>query len=769
MEYPILVGILLVSIGSNCFACSVHAIQEDLRTPINKVFLVLGLAIAIWSLGLAITVTAANETICDFGRRLAPFGWGTVLSLLLHFTLLLTQKNNILEKRWIYPIIYLPAAVTIFAYTYLPLIGLNQDRLIRNELGWINISSTDAWDWFYYGYALIFAVISIFLVYLWFRKSNSDKIKKQGKLLVFSSIIASFLGMLTDVIPIFLGIRIPQVSAIFAILPAVAVAYSIKHHGFLRSEIQNQNELILNESAYNNIYKYIALLCAVGAVIIPIAQKLLYDSLLLVPTIMFSTILILTAGSIFLFQIKRVDNVAKGVALVAGLSLTIPLGTLGLTSNIKTSMWALIFLFFIIFMLFNRRTILIAVLTTSILTQMVLWAAAPNFIVKVDGLDYVIQITVIAIAAILALYVNKIYVQRLKENANQIGIQKLIAQISHDFVSVNERNFNEKTMNMLKQCGSFIGSDKASIALLDQDKDKVYYSAEWRSRDIQTQAEPFGELKKEMRAVLLKEFEFNNIVRLHDAKFMSFAENFTSRAQVEMAQSILALPIKKQGDIIGIMVFVTPRPSLYSNLESFTYLEIIANIIVDAITKTEAEREINFIAYHDQLTLLPNRILFKSELERKIRRAKRNGTMFAVAFLDIDSFKTVNDTMGHDLGDRLLSEAARILSLSIRPDDIIARYGGDEFVILINNIDSKKNIENIMDRIIEAFYEPVQLNEREYNMSVSVGVALYPQDAGDAKSLLKCADTAMYTSKMRGKSQYSLYSPEMHESAQSIN
>ena len=334
---------------------------------------------------------------------------------------------------------------------------------------------------------------------------------------------------------------------------------------------------------------------------------------------------------------------------------------------------------------------------------------------------------------------------------------------------MNERNFNEKTMNMLKQCGSFIGSDKASIALLDQDKDKVYYSAEWRSEDMEAHIEPFLELRKEMRSILLREFEFNNIVRLHDAKFMSSAENFTSYAEDERRKSILALPLKKQGDIIGIMFFITSRPSLYMNLESFIYLEIITNIIVDAITKIEAEREINFIAYHDQLTLLPNRILFKSELERKIRRAKRNRTMFAVAFLDIDSFKTVNDTMGHDLGDRLLSEAARILSLSIRPDDIIARYGGDEFVILINNIDSKKNIENIMDRIIEAFYEPVQLNEREYNMSVSVGVALYPQDAGDAKSLLKCADTAMYTSKMRGKSQYSLYSPEMHESAQSIN
>lgn len=299
MEYPIVFGILLVATGGSSVACGLYAIQHNIKTPINKIFLALGCAMLFWCLGLAITVVAANEEISAFGRRLAPIGWGTICSLMLHFILLLTQKDNLLKKWWIYLLLYLPSAVTIFAYTYLPLVLFNQDHLIRNQLGWLNISQTDAWDWFYYGYCFVFIAIAIMILYLWAKNSASKNSKKQADLLMISLLLASVFGSLTDVLPVFLKIRIPQFSPVFVLLPIAAISYSVKYHGFMRPEAENQNELILNESAYTNVYRYIGFIFAAGSILNLVAQLLLYNGSSVLSVFLFSGALVVITGLIF--------------------------------------------------------------------------------------------------------------------------------------------------------------------------------------------------------------------------------------------------------------------------------------------------------------------------------------------------------------------------------------------------------------------------------------------------------------------------------------
>jgi diguanylate cyclase (GGDEF)-like protein len=148
---------------------------------------------------------------------------------------------------------------------------------------------------------------------------------------------------------------------------------------------------------------------------------------------------------------------------------------------------------------------------------------------------------------------------------------------------------------------------------------------------------------------------------------------------------------------------------------------------------------------------LPNRRLVQDRLERAVLRAKRQQGRLAVMFMDLDGFKKVNDTLGHDVGDLLLREVASRLGTCVRASDTIGRYGGDEFVIVLEDADLPADAVRIGERIVAAFAAPFILNGHRVRSAASIGVALYPQHGADALTLLKNADVAMYRAKRSGR------------------
>jgi diguanylate cyclase (GGDEF)-like protein len=168
------------------------------------------------------------------------------------------------------------------------------------------------------------------------------------------------------------------------------------------------------------------------------------------------------------------------------------------------------------------------------------------------------------------------------------------------------------------------------------------------------------------------------------------------------------------------------------------------------------------LATHDTLTGLPNRDLFNESLQRALHRADRHGWNVALFFMDLDRFKNINDTLGHQLGDSALKEVARRLSSCIRDSDVSARLGGDEFVLLVEEYADPSVLVEIAERIIAAVYKPVVIDGRELNVSVSVGICTYPADARDAATLLSNADIAMYRAKDQGRNRFCFYSPQFN-------
>lgn len=181
-------------------------------------------------------------------------------------------------------------------------------------------------------------------------------------------------------------------------------------------------------------------------------------------------------------------------------------------------------------------------------------------------------------------------------------------------------------------------------------------------------------------------------------------------------------------------------------------------------THTELNRQKDSLAYkahHDALTGLPNRALFNDRLEQAISKARRNKEKIALFFIDLDHFKEINDTLGHEVGDEVLKFFASRLNASVRTEDTIARLGGDEFMVIMENLQNPEAISVVANKIVSIVKEPIVFGDQTLNLGTSIGISVYPQNGETSEALIKSADIAMYKAKDEGRDNYQFYTPEM--------
>lgn len=181
-------------------------------------------------------------------------------------------------------------------------------------------------------------------------------------------------------------------------------------------------------------------------------------------------------------------------------------------------------------------------------------------------------------------------------------------------------------------------------------------------------------------------------------------------------------------------------------------------VFSDFTSRKAAEEQIRFLAQHDALTRLPNRTLLRERLVRAIPHAQRNGKKLAVVFLDLDDFKKINDSFGHAAGDHMLKTVATRLTGCLRAEDTVARLAGDEFILVLEEIDNGDAVAAVVRKVIAALREPMSFEGREMRVSTSIGISLYPQDGATPDDLIRTADLAMYASKDRGRDTFNFFS-----------
>lgn len=188
-------------------------------------------------------------------------------------------------------------------------------------------------------------------------------------------------------------------------------------------------------------------------------------------------------------------------------------------------------------------------------------------------------------------------------------------------------------------------------------------------------------------------------------------------------------------------------------------------VIRDITERKRIEQELNHMATHDALTGLPNRLMFSQLLNHAIQSAHRNSKQLAVFFIDLDRFKTINDSLGHDAGDKLLKEMALRFKQSLRTADVVGRLAGDEFIILIEDFNDLKQVETLAHKILATVIKPMVLMGEECRVTASIGISIYPKDGEDEQSLMKNADVAMYFAKEEGKNNFQFYSKNIQSIA----
>ncbi|MEH2558377.1 diguanylate cyclase (GGDEF)-like protein [Bradyrhizobium algeriense] len=245
------------------------------------------------------------------------------------------------------------------------------------------------------------------------------------------------------------------------------------------------------------------------------------------------------------------------------------------------------------------------------------------------------------------------------------------------------------------------------------------------------------------------------------------AEAFHATARNDGTNSGGSFPLWVHGQVVGVMSFMSMEKDTFTPEFAELLQRLVGNVSFalenfDRVDeKTKADERIEYLASHDSLTNLPNREMFNGMLRRAIDAAARYQRQFALLFIDLDRFKVINDSLGHDAGDMLLVEIGGRLRRALRSNDVVARLGGDEFVVILEETAERHEVERIAGELLSVLSQPLQLSGHECHTTASIGIAMYPFDGADVLTLTKNADMAMYLAKEDGKNAFRFFTKEI--------
>jgi len=734
------------------------------RKPINRIFFALCTFVFIWCFGFSIANTAPDEVTWLFWRRVSAVGWGSVYTVILYYALILTGTKSLFRKWWSY-LLALPGVVTIYIFALSDWHASIQYRSGKTLYGWTNITTNNFWDIFFYIYYIGYMAISLGLLIRWKSKTGDPNKKKQANIILFSFLAALLAGTVTDIIGnTVLSLNIPQMAPIVLLFPIIAIYYSIRKYMFMNVKPVKDEELILNDVNRNKIYKYISLSFIAGGFINFASQYLFYKSADLIDVLVWSIVILVVGIAVKVLQHSKLSENTRSYFLMAAIAIIIPLFTLRFIRYGGITIWAFPFIFVTISLLLNKQILLVFIAASFLATQILIWMYAPHITVTVDGSDYLTRIGLFAINICLAYFISKIYLARLKENANQTRFQKLISDISSGFVTIGMTNQDERINFALKKCGEYFGMDRTCMVVFDFKNGIMTCDHEWRERDEIVRKIPFHRSRVDKNVSWIRQLLLNQVVYIGN-------KGKTSEQDLERIhhipdnpfQGLLLIPISVNGQVSAFLEFGLLSSSKKWREDDLNLFIILANVFGDALVKINAEKEINYMAYYDPLTHLPNRVLFRDRATQALNLAERMKKELGIVFLDLDSLKTINDMIGHDGGDVLLIKLAEKLMKMVRKSDTVCRFAGDEFLILLNNISEKSDIVKIVEKILRSFEQSFHLKGQEFFVSVSAGIAIYPNDGKDTDTLIKNADVAMHKAKELGNGQYMLCSEKIKD------
>lgn len=344
---------------------------------------------------------------------------------------------------------------------------------------------------------------------------------------------------------------------------------------------------------------------------------------------------------------------------------------------------------------------------------------------------------------------------------HRIEFEKTVANISKRFVILS--NFDNAVSLSLADIGKLSGASRSYLFQLRDNGNIMDNTHEWCDEGVSPEIQNLQNLPSSIAPWWMASLHAGGVIHITDvSKLPPEASAEKELLEKQDIKSLVALPVYTEKELTGFIGFDNVISIGTWRDEDIALLRITAEIVGSAIARKQAESVINHMAYHDSLTNLPNRILFQDRLKVAVSHAKRNGSIIAVLLLDMDNFKIVNDTLGHDTGDLVLKAFSERLKQSMRECDTIARLGGDEFIAILSGLTQRENIAPVVRKVLDALNKPYQVEDREIHIAASIGISLYPSDTHEINKLLKYADIALYSAKRHGKNRYWFYHTNRH-------
>lgn len=342
----------------------------------------------------------------------------------------------------------------------------------------------------------------------------------------------------------------------------------------------------------------------------------------------------------------------------------------------------------------------------------------------------------------------------------KIDFEKTVAKISTRFV--NTLDFSDEISVSLADMGRLCNATRVCLFQFHADRnsvtEKIDKAYEWYDEGITSNIQNLQDMYSARYSWLMENLNKGTMVYITDiskiAQGVAFEKEILEKLRIK---SLLIMPVRVEEKLLGFISFDNVADIDNLHEDNITLLHMIGEIMGSAIIRKQSESLIRHMAYHDPLTNLPNRLLFRDRLQIGIKQAKRDGRMLAVVILDLDTFKTINDSLGHYTGDLLLKVVAERLTRCVRGSDTVARTGGDEFSIILPDITQVRNAAVVAQKILDVIDKPYLIEDYKIHTSASIGISIYPLDSHNIDDLIKMADKAMYYSKQSDGNTFRFY------------
>lgn len=731
-----------------------YALRLYPKGAVNRIFFAATICLTLWALGLSVAVVAPDAQSAALWSRVAAAGHVSIYSLMLHFVLLLIGSRRLPDEKWLLIPLYLPAAVLMYALVLSPGVARLSGHYEFTAGGWFRSGAPTVYDTLFQAYALMMVLGGLGLLWRWGRGSDRPEIRKQAWVLTASFAAAFVLGPLADALNrTFFRLPVPPTTPIFFLIPVTGIFFCVNRYHFMKPPEAERGAHILNDRLHRMVFRIAAFGLILGGMALFLLEYFWWNTGNHALTILASVILVALG-----IALMAVERMGKGyerleVMLIAASLTVTPILIINMAHLGGMTIWAFPLMLVVCSLVFNSNILLLASAVSLLFGQAYLWGVVPQVTVMVDARTYAGRgIVVLAILA-AAYFVHQVYLIRLRDGAAQSGIQSLISAIAGSFSQADRDSAPERMRQLVDQLAEFFEASTALACAVEEDFVEL--------TGIRIACAGRENPPQERMALCMERWEEYR-QRLMESPAEAAAQLSDPGARLR-AEPWLIIPVFMGLKPVAFLYVEASRRGMAWRDDQLAPLPFISRVLSGAMEKLSSEARIQFMAYYDALTQLPNRQLFHDRAEQAIHLARRNNTALAVLFLDLDYFKSINDTMGHEGGDILIQEISRELKKTLRKTDTIARFGGDEFVILLNNIADVTHISGVADKVMEIFQKPILIKAQEVFITASAGVSVFPVDGEDAETLIKHADIAMYTAKEKGKNQYAFCSDNMKE------